>query len=243
MAIDPFFGSVASAGISSAGGLLGGFLSRPNHSQRDLMYIQNDIWREQMGARYPLEVRSLRRAGLNPILAVKNSPPPTSAGGAPHPYTDPVGAALGKAASSAGQAVRQGMELDRIKAETKNIKEQNRQIRATTENIAANTALTTAKTVTEGLQPSVIEINNTLNTAKSARERQLLQKDMFDTAIRKQELSIAEKDALVAQIDIDMYESSVGEVSRWLSNLGIQPKAAVGLAHMLWSYVRTQRRK
>lgn len=239
-----FWAPVAAAGISAAASIGGGLLSRPDQSERDLM------WEAQKIKEYGLEhdpsttMRGLRNAGVNPMLPFSKGPPSSApVPSVPNRMYDPVGEGVGKAGASAVQAYRVANEIERMQAETKNIKETNRQIRATTENIAANTVLTTAKAQTESLQPSVIQIQNELSTAKTETERQNLQKRIIETAIAKQDLSVAEKDAVIASIDIDMYESSVGEVSRWLTNLGIKPQAAVGLAHMLWSYARSLKRR
>lgn len=247
--IDPGTATLLSGGISSATSLLGGFLSRPDLSERDLMYEQEKLrrsgveWNNTIGRK--LEVRGLKSAGINPMLPyIKgNISQPAVNPSIPGRMLDPVGEGISKAGATAVQAARMYYELERMKEETRNIKETNRQIRATTNNIAANTDYTSARAASERENLGLIQMQQELTTARTASERQSLQRSIVETAIAKENLTMAEKDAVVAAIDIDMYESSVGEVSRWLQNLGINPKAAVGMAHMLWSFMRTKRSK
>lgn len=234
---------LAAAGISAAAQIGGGFLSRPDLSERDLMWESQRVAEHGFRNNPRLQMEGLRSAGINPMLPfVRGEPAGGQQPGIPARMLDPVGEAVGRAGSSAVQAFRVANEIERTRAETQNIKETNRQIRATTENIAANTALTSARTISESEQPSLLNAIRDLNSAKSDRERQLLQKDIVETAIAREELTIAEKDAIVAAIDIDVYASSVGELSRWFEKLGVSGRAAVGFAHMIWSYMRTKRR-
>lgn len=259
MPIDPFFTGLAAAGVASAADIAGGFFSRPDQSQRDLMWEgekigrSNYYWKQaediKLSRRLPsIQMDALRRAGLNPILGYTKGQLPQAntqfnASSAPQPYTDPMGAAVSRAGNSAVKAFAVANEIEKMRAETKNIIETNRQIRATTENIAANTDYVSAKAVSERENVGLITLQQELTSAKTDLERQNLQKQIIETAISKEDLTVAEKDAVVAAIDIDMYSSTVGEVSRWLEKLGISPQAAVGMAHMLWSYMRTKGRR
>lgn len=67
-----WFSGPLSAGISSAAGLLGGFMNR-GLSQRDAMQAQMEFayenWKRQLLAGPTKEIAGLRRAGVNPMLA------------------------------------------------------------------------------------------------------------------------------------------------------------------------------
>lgn len=242
--------AIIGAGISSAaalaGSIGGGFLSRADHSQRDLIWEQmraNDWWWSKQLKEGPTRtMKGLRRAGLNPMIPFVNG---AAVGGAssanvsvPQPYEDPVGRGVSEGSRNSAKAVIDALMAERIDAETENIKETNRKIRAETQNIASQTVLNSAKTASESVQPSLIESIRELNSAKTDSERQALQLKIVETAIAKEELTAAERDAIIADIDIDMYGSTVGEVSRWLEKLGVSPSAAVGMAHMFWQMMR-----
>lgn len=241
MPIDPFFGAIGAAGISSAAQIAGGFLSRPDHSERDLMWESAKIQEHQLRKFPKLQMEGLRSAGLNPMLAMmKGSAAGHSAVSIPNRMEDPVGRGVSQAGHSAAKGFEQALMFKRIAAETANIEETNRKIRAETNNIASQTILNSARTATETVQPSLIESQRELNSARNEVERQNLQKRIVETAIAKHDLTVAEKEAVIASIDIDMYSSTVGEVSRWLEKLGIEPRAAVGMAHALWNLFRNK---
>lgn len=243
--MDPIIlGSIGAAGISSAADILGGFLSRPDLSQRDLMWEQQKLvrWGLERNPRY--QVEGLRRAGLNPLLAMTKGQVQGPANiSVPTPYEDPLGKAIGKAGASAVQAFRVYNEVERMRAETENIKETNRKIRAEIANIAANTNLVSAKAATEFENPALQRSVTELNSARSDVERQNLKKSVVETAIKQEELTMAEKDALIASLDVEFYESTIGEIVRWLKQLGFSPSGAVGAAHALWKLFHGGRRK
>lgn len=239
----PAYGAILAAGISSASSLAGGFLSRPDHSERDLMHLQVDFDKKRAREMPRAQVAGLRAAGINPMLPfMRGDIPSAGATAVPARMVDPVGEAVGKSGASAVQSYMLAKQIEKIEAETEAAKEMPRRVRAETENIASQTRLNSAKVISEGEQPALLESTRELNSARTAVERQNLQRQIVETAIKQEELTIAEKDAIVAEIDIDMYSSTVGEVSRWLEKLGIEPRAAVGMAHAFWNMFRTKRR-
>lgn len=242
-------GAIGAAGISSAASLLGA----RGPSERDLMWNQAEVseylWEKSLKEGPRREVAGLRAAGVNPMLPyVRGDAGPTALSVSPGvaaPVNKYAGAgeALERGVNSAVNAVLKANEIEKIKADTEVAEEMPRRVRAETERIASETALNTARAATEFEQPGLVVSSRELNSAKTELERQKLQREIVETAIARQDLTVAEKDAVIAAIDIDMYSSTVGEVSRWLEKLGVSPRAAVGMAHSLWNLFRQKSRR
>lgn len=218
--IDPFFTGVAAAGISSAFDLAGGFLSRPDQSQRDLMWEGQKIWERQAERRYPLQVKSLRRAGLNPILAVSQPAPSPSAPSAPQPYTDPLGAAVGKAGSSALSAFMAAQTVEQVRADTKMKKAQ-------ADQAASQAALLRAQAITEAKRPGLVQ-QQTLETGSAYMlNRQKIATEIMETEIRRANISKAQRDAAIAALQYGLLQRGVDQFNQIVEWLNL-PKDLVG---------------
>lgn len=234
------------AGAASLGSSALSVLGKRGLSEREAMWEQ--IKAHEYGLRsFPrLQMQGLRRAGVNPMLPFVRGEPTGSimpSIAAPVDKYKEAAEGVGKAASTAMQVYMMEKQAENIEADTNVKTETARNVRASTENLAADTIRTGAQTDTERQRRSLVEAERELTSAKSDVERQRLQREIIDTAIAKEDLTVAEKDAIVAAIDIDIYESTVGEISRWLERIGVQGKAAAGMAHMLWNMFRQKSRR
>lgn len=236
MPIDPFFGGIAAAGVSGGLDILSGFLSQPDQSQRDLMWEGQKIWEMQARKRYPLQVESLRRAHLNPILAVSQPPPAASAPSASQPYTNPMGAAISKAGSSALSAFMRAQEARQIMADTK-LKE----AQATTAEADANLKREQAKTEPERRWQLQASADQASSAADLADQQRLV--SQINEKIAAEDLEVAKKDAIVAGIEAEVYSSSIGELTKWLSTLGVRPGAARVLGNLIMQYAARRKRR
>lgn len=195
-------------------------LGKRGPSERDLM------WEQQRTHEYGLlhnpstQMRGLRAAGVNPML-------PYASGGRPAGGITPsIAAPVDKTTDAAklfAAGISTAVDVYRSIAEVELKREQSK--------------LTGRQAVTEKERPGSLLAQQArdyeaaqLSSAMNAHERQKMGKTMVETAIRRQELSIAEKDALIAALDVDLYTSSVGELSRYLRQLGFTPGGAAAAA-------------
>lgn len=226
-------GALGSAGISSASGLLGMFGQR-GPSERDLMWEQAKIARSnfqftsQSAYEYARkmarnsasdQVLGLKKAGLNPMMALsKGVSAPQAVSGqtgstsiaAPVNRYEPLVKGIQFGMSSALEVARTMADIRKKEAETE------------TEKVRPGSVLAqTARDYAAATQSSAL----------TAHEQQKMGRTMIQMAIDKENLTVAEKEAIIAAIDVDLYSSTVGEVARMLQQLGfaIGPaKAAAG---------------
>lgn len=200
-------------------------------SERDLMAYQHDFWRKQVAESWPRELGSMRAAGVNPMLAV-------SKGGASTPGVS-IAAPVDKGTDAAKllmAGISSALEIVRTMADAEVKTEQAK--------------LTKAQTETEGVRPGSVLAQTardyeaaSLSSAYNAHEKQKMGKTMIEMAIAREALTVAEKDAIIAAIDVDLYRSSVGELSRTLQQLGFTPSSAAGAAGALLKLFGVGQRK
>lgn len=106
MPLDPFFGSIVGAGMDLLGGALSGSASaKAAKNQRE--------WEQHMYQnRYRMAMKDLKRAGLNPIMAVGGG---LGAGSVPSGATAEAGQ-LGAAVARSGRAIHSALELRTMQA-------------------------------------------------------------------------------------------------------------------------------
>lgn len=210
--------ALAGAAVGGAFDLAGGFLSRPDLSQRDLMWEQTKNWQWQMERRYPLQMKSMKKAGLNPILASGQAPPGPQAGGAPQPFKDPLGEGVSRAGSSARSAFLLDMQRRQIMADTK-VKE----AQAVQQEAAAE--LLRKQAVTEARRPGLVTMQglqagsaHTLNVQKAKTE-------IMNTAIRRLDITKSERDNAIAAIQLGLWEYGREQFRRILDAIGLPHEA------------------
>lgn len=223
--------TVGAAGVSSAAGLLGGIMNR-GLSQRDAMQAQSEFslrhQRQQLKLAPGWEMKGLRDAGINPMLPYANGGSPAGGQGITPGIAAPVNP-VAEAMAGVQAGIATALEVYRTMADVDVKKEQAK--------------LTSAQTATEKERPPLVRMEVDLATAKDMLTRQDVAKRMIETAIAQEELSVAEKDAVLAAIDLDLYRSGVGEISRTLQQLGFTPGGAASAAAALLKLFGVGQRK
>jgi len=238
MAIDPFLTGIASAGISSAAGLLGGFMNR-GLSQRDAMQAQSEFalrqYRDQLKQGPRWEQQGLARAGINPML-------PFAKGGAVGPtgftpgIAPPInpgqdfGRAVSAGLSSAGDLARTTAGVQKTFAEIS-------QIAASIKQTEASTSLTVqqkANAVAEQRRifaDEVLKIGQAVLNSEQVKNLEAHREVLNSQAAINKWLELSEKarselqaaGVPLAEADADFYESWFGEFLRWIE----RSKAAI----------------
>lgn len=211
------WGSIASAAAGAAVGgafdIAGGYLSRPDLSQRDLMYTQRDIWREMMRDRHRLNREGLIRARLNPMLAFSQAPPGPQAGAAPQPFKDPLGEGVSRAGSSAREGFLMYHRMQQIKAQTE-------QQKASAVQQKAAAKMLTAQAVTEARRPGLIS-QQTLQAGSSYQlQRQQVFGQIIENRIKMWNVTVAQKEAAKAAVQLGLWRAADSVVRPILQGLG-----------------------
>lgn len=219
--MDPAWLTGGAAVVNSAAGLLGGVFNR-GLSQRDAMQAQSEFslrhQRQQLKLAPGWEMKGLRDAGINPMLPFANGGKAAGGQGITPGIAAPVNP-VAEAMQGVQAGIATALEVFRTMADV-DVKK-------------AQAGLTTAQTATERERPALVRMETELSTARDMLTRQDVAKRMIETAIAQEQLSVAEKDAVLAAIDLNLYTSGVGEIGRTLQQLGFTPSGAASAAAML----------
>lgn len=229
--MNPAWLTGGAAAVNSAVGLFGAISNR-GLSQRDAMQAQSEFGlrhqREQLLNMPRYEVMGLKRAGINPMLPYAGGGSNAGVSGMTPGITAPVNPAA-DAAAAIQAGIATALEVAKTLADIDVKKEQAK--------------LTSAQATTESERPALVRMETELTTARDMLARQDVAKRMIETAIAQQNLSVAEKDAVLAAIDLDLYSSGIGEISRTLQQLGFSPGGAAGAASALLKLFGVGQRK
>lgn len=206
----------ALAGAATAGAfdIAGGLLGRPKHSQRDLMHMQHEFWERQMDQRYPLQVRSMRRAGLNPILAVSQSPPGASVPTPAQGQLDPLGEGISRAGNSARQAFLVNQQRRQLVADTK-AKEADAVAKD------AGAALLRKQAVSEAQRPGLLQQQTLQAGTASQLNRLKAEGQIFENKLKSMEIPIKEREVLIANIQAGLWRQADQVISTVVRGLGV----------------------
>ena len=227
------FSSAAAAGVAGGLNILGGFLSRPDLSQRDLMYTQRDIWADMMRKRYKLQRQSLKSAGYNPMLAINQAPPGPQAGAAPMPFKDPVGEGVSQAGASAREAWMAGQQTKQIKAQVVKAEADAEKAKAQAVEATASAGLKDQQRLTEPEKRWTLQAQASQAHSAAEWNRAKTLETKVNTELKKMEIPLKERDQLIASVDKYLYAGDKGPLMRMLEKGGVTGLAAKGLVQAL----------
>lgn len=202
---------VLSAIITTAGSLIGGKMAQD--ASQDMAREQMSFQERMSNTAHQREVADLRAAGLNPILSTRHGGASTPSG-AMGTAVDYVGNAVRAGVSTALQAERQEVELEKVKADEKavyaGISEANSRMELQDEqknNTREDTAL---KAATNALQKQSLNESwsrEKINEVEEANKRKV-------GAILDEELSTARAAAARANVAEEFYKTPTGKIIR-----------------------------
>lgn len=234
-----FWGPVAAAGITSAAGLLGGFMNR-GMSQRDAMWMQNEVARNyaDWSAKHlpKAQMLGLKKAGINPMLPYANggSPPIQQMTPSIAPAINPgedLAQGVSSGVSSAidlfrseGQVAKMFAEIDNIVANTGLTEQQTVNATAEQRRIFADEVLKIGQAVLNSEQVTLLQTNRELLESQIAinKWRELYEKSHSE---------LAAAGVPLAEADAEFYQSRFGEFLRWLERMkdSINPFGGSGI--------------
>jgi len=250
---------------SVAGPLAGGALdlygasvqqSSAKAASREQMEFQNQMWKKsaeyntkryksQVGLwqnRYDHAMKDMKASGLNPLLAAGATPPgPPNTAGAPGVPSGSAYQAINPTAGlgrSVSQATTSGLAAYKIEIERKRTEAQTSLIKKQGANVSADTMLKNASAREVEARTPTHAKGMELTTAKVQLTKDQQLKTVMEAAVKKKQLSIMEKELILAIMDIDIYKTSIGGMARWLKTMGISAKDAQSMAGALIRLLR-----
>jgi len=193
--------AVATLGAGALG-FIGGQLT--NDRTADTAAANNAWSAEQYASRYQTQVKDLKAAGLNPMLAYNQSPgsaPTAQAVQFQNPVTsaaDAMRSASGsvQSLSSANQADKQAVLIDatieKIKKETRNLDDEQTRLKAAYINLAEQSALLAQQGQTEVVKRQVLDA-----TARKAVTENLISRAEYDAMVKTGFIGVAAREVKV----------------------------------------------
>lgn len=206
--------AIGAAGISAAGGLLGNYMSARQASKN------RDFQEHMSNTSYQRSMADMKAAGLNPILAYQKGGASTPAGAMANmtnPFKD-----IPAAVSSAIQLKQLDTTLANIESQTKLNAEKINTEKANQAQALSNSALAAER------------INSEIATQKYTYARTETEKVNADVAgvvfdnkiiegrLALYNLSPAEKNAVVSDIQTRLYRTGLGETLVFLREMGVE---------------------
>lgn len=221
------------------GGLAGGALDfigseRRNASAQSVAREQMDFQERMYKSRYQMQMRDMRKAGLNPILSFMQSPGSAPTGAMSNPINTMQG--LGRGVS---EAVGRGTQAALQVATARQAEAQAEKTEAEKANVEADTDL--KKNELEFIRPEqrsklVAEAEAQHSAAAVNRAKEKL--TILESELRGHDISVRETDVIVAGIEADLWETGPGEIAKAMQALGINPKAAADLGRAAWAFIQ-----
>lgn len=224
-------GAVAGPLIGGAFGLLGG--ERRNLAAASAADRQMEFQKEMFKHRYQYQMADMRKAGLNPILAYSQGPPsaPTGASYDPVNVAEPLAKGIDSAVTSGLAAFRLNTEVKKLQAEVDKAE-------ADAEKARAEAGLRKEETKTEPIRRWLMDnqADQAHSGARLADQNRMIAEIQEKQAW--QQLTIMEKEAIIAGIEAGFYESSIGEISKVLEKMGLRPTDAAAIGKLLLQIMR-----
>lgn len=224
------FGAIAGAVLGGAASLIG--QERANRataaSARDQMAFQERMYKN----RYQMQMADMKKAGLNPMLSYSQSPGPAPTGARYEAQN--VAQGIPAAVNSAFTNWKLGQEVKLTNANTGKAQADADRAQAEADLARAKIGETEQNTKLLGQKVATEAETRWLRRAQTDSSRQelknlkeqnkLIQANTVLVEIRRQiekeNLTIAQKDALLASIDYDIFSGTIGEIRRELSAIG-----------------------
>lgn len=223
--MDPIISGALIGGLGQIGSGVLGVFGRRGPSERDLMWEQQKIsqYSAQNLPRY--HVQGLKRAGLNPMLAVTQ--------GLPHAAFPGVAAPVDKyggIAQAVGGAVHSGLEAYRASSEVAKRGVEIGRLTAEIANINASTELTMAQKQNANAELGRIFADTVLKNAQSAHESEKIKLVKENMDLIRSEVAINKWLEIVEELRVEMlradipyheagkdfYDSAFGRFMRWV---------------------------